>query len=244
MSTLQLQELYINNDEYGENFDKYKKCMKIIKMNSYRLLRLVNNLIDISKIDAGFIKTRFGNYSIDRLIEDIVLSIENYANDKSLSLEFNSNIDNVVIACDPDKIERIMLNLLSNAIKFTNSGGRIIVSIDKDDNNVIISVEDTGIGIPKEKLHNIFTRFVQVDKSLSRTQEGSGIGLSLVKAFVEIHGGDIFVESKLDKGSKFTVTLPIRTIDEDECNIDESEPRWTMKVERLNVEFSDIYSAS
>jgi signal transduction histidine kinase len=106
-----------------------------------------------------------------------------------------------------------MLNLLSNAIKFTPAGGRIIVSAAGSDGKVCISVKDTGIGIPAEKQKVIFERFIQVNSSLSKEQEGSGIGLWLVKAFVGLHGGNIRISSEPGKGSEFIVELPLKLIE-------------------------------
>ena len=111
---------------------------------------------------------------------------------------------------DIDKIERIILNLLSNAIKYTNPGGKISINISEKNNKVHILVKDTGIGIPKHMLNNVFERYQQVDSSLTRGIEGSGLGLSIVKSFVGLHGGTIKVKSEENVGSEFHVILPIK----------------------------------
>lgn len=219
------------------NFDKY---ISSIKQNSYRLLRLANNLIDITKIDTGHYEIHKKNCNIISIIEDITLSVAQYVNDKNIELLFDTSIEELIICCDPDKIERIMLNLLSNAIKYTNSNGCINVNIDITDTDVIISVKDTGIGISKENQSIIFERFMQVDDTLTRKCEGSGIGLSLVKSLVEMHGGKIAVYSVENVGSEFTFTLP-KTVIPNSKIIYTLDDTSHSKVEKCNIEFSDIY---
>lgn len=219
--------------------DKLSKYMTSIKQNCYRLLRLVNNIIDMSKLDNGYYDIKFGNYNIVSVVEDITMSILGYINDKGIELTFDTEMEEEVIACDPDKIERIVLNLLSNAIKYTEDGGKIYVNIEKDNKNVYISVIDSGIGIPEKKLNTIFERYAQVDNKLTRKFNGSGIGLSLVKSLVKMHQGDIYVESRVNEGTKFTIKLPIRQVESDNNkNISLNKS----KIEKCNIEFSDIYS--
>jgi signal transduction histidine kinase len=145
------------------------------------------------------------------------------------------------MAIDSDKIERIMLNLLSNAVKFTKSGGEITVNLYERDEKFYISVKDNGFGIPQDKLHTIFERFIQVDKSLTRKREGSGIGLALVKSLVELHEGNITVNSREGEGSEFIIELPIRLVPENECSHHEENKIEDGVIERISIEFSDIY---
>lgn len=241
---IQLEELYIHNDfEDTDNvFPKYKKVVKGMKQNCFRLLRLVNNLIDTTKIDAGFYNIELENCDLISLLNNIVLSVQDYVRKQNLSIEYISNTSNLITACDPEKIERIMLNLISNAIKFTQKGGKITVDAKKSDTKVIITVEDTGIGISEDKISDIFNRFVQVNRSLIKSQEGSGIGLSLVKSLVELHGGTISVESELNKGSKFIFYIPIRLVSNENNLKNNLFLKRTAKVESMNIELSDIYS--
>ena len=237
-SALQVIELKINisnNDE--KSISKYTSTMR---QNCYRLLRIIDNLIDITKIDAGHFFTDYSNKDIVSVIENIVLSIVEYVESKGISITFDTDIEEQVMAFDPDAIERIILNLLSNAIKFTPNGGNIEVSISKRGNNMVISVKDSGVGIPLEKQTSVFEKFVQVDKSLSRNREGSGIGLSLVKELVTLHEGTIKLESDLGKGSEFIIELPIRVVDEDKNS--HQLDSYKDKVERIMIEFSDIYN--
>jgi signal transduction histidine kinase len=222
-------------DEFHSKLNKY---LGISRQNSYRLLRLINNLIDLNKIEGNHMMMMLKNCDIVGTIEDITLSVVEYAKMKNLELIFDTVVEEKIIAIDPDKIERIMLNLISNAIKFTNPGGHIAVNIYESKDSVLISVKDTGIGIPVEMQRNVFNHFVQVDSSLQRKTEGSGIGLSIVQSLVEMHGGSIAINSDYTKGTEFIFELPVTLIaQEDTTDISTS----ISNVERISIEFSDIY---
>ncbi|WP_242844043.1 MULTISPECIES: ABC transporter substrate binding protein [Clostridium] len=237
LSAVQYIELVHNKNFNLHDFSKYTN---IIKQNSYRLVRIVNNLIDITKIDSGYFQIHTENYNIVELVEDICLYCASYINSKNLELIFDTETEEKIISCDALIMERIILNLLSNAIKFTPSGGRITVNIYDKDNEIQISVKDTGIGIPENRQELIFERFIQVDKSLSRNHEGSGVGLSLVKAFVNLHNGNIKVNSKVGYGSEFLITLPVATNNKDIKIFSDVTP-YEFRSEKINIEFSDIY---
>ncbi|MGV1061992.1 PAS domain-containing sensor histidine kinase [Clostridium perfringens] len=225
-----------NKTNFASLYDKYEKTLK---QNCFRMLRLVNNLIDITKIDSGFIKMDFINYDIIKLTEDITISVIPYVESKNIDIIFDTDCEELEIKCDPDKIERIILNLLSNAIKFTEQGGKIEVSIFTDENWVDIRVKDTGIGIPSHMKEFIFERFIQNDKSLNRNKEGSGIGLSLVKSLVELHGGKVFLRESNESGSEFSVLLPNVKLEND---IEENGSLdYKTEVEKISIEFADIY---
>ncbi|WP_296648299.1 PAS domain S-box protein [Romboutsia sp. 13368] len=212
----------------------------IMKQNSYRLLRLVNNLIDISRIDIGYYNLQSSNYNIVKVIEDITLSVAEYVKHKNINLIFDTDLEEITLACDPDKIERVMLNLLSNAIKYTDDNGNIHVSLNKVNEDVVVSVKDSGVGIPKDKLELIFNRFGQANDILSRRCEGSGIGLSIVKSIVEMHGGKIEVFSEIGKGTEFIFNIPIKILEEKNVILNCDNKYY--HVEKCNIEFSDIYS--
>lgn len=237
-SAIQVMDIYKNNLDYSKTqFIKYSKMMK---QNCYRLLRVVNNLIDITKIDSGYFNVNIGNYEIIKILEDITLAVVEHASYKGISITFDTFTEEKMIACDPDKIERIMLNLLSNAIKFTDFGGNIYINIkEKKDGYIYIHVRDNGRGIPKEKVDVIFERFLQVDKSLARDHEGTGIGLYLVKLLVELQGGKVDVKSELNKGTEFIVMLPDRRGKDIKENF--HKKNIEEKYEKINMEFSDIY---
>jgi len=236
-----LQVIELKNSPVSEEHRNIEKYTDIMKQNCYRLLRIIGNLIDITKIDADHFFIHMQNNDIVNVVENMVLSIVDYVENKNISIVFDTEIEERVMAFDVDAVERIMLNLLSNSIKFTPSGGKIEVNIYNKVNSVVISVKDTGIGIPIEKQSSIFEKFVQVDKSLSRNREGSGIGLSIVKELVVIHSGTIELESTLDKGSEFRVEIPARLVPEDEKFDGSSINTKESKVERIKIELSDIY---
>ena len=240
LSALQLSGIVLNDSPTIEGRDKVKKYISLMKQNCYRLVRLVNNLIDITRIDTGYFKISPEECNIVSIIEDITLSVKDYIQNKGISIIFDTDAEEIMMICDPDKIERIMLNLLSNALKFTNPTGHIMVSVSNMNNKVFISVKDTGIGVPEEKEKLIFDRFQQVDKSLSRNHEGSGIGLSLVKSLIEMHGGNIKLNSNYNEGSEFIIELPINNY-LDKRPINKKSSVNQSKLERINVEFSDIY---
>ncbi|MCE5219818.1 MAG: PAS domain S-box protein [Clostridium sp.] len=238
-STNQLIELYLKNDSFEANKGKISKSLNVIKQNCYRFSKLINNIVDLSKIDSGFLKLSLVNENIVCVIENIVESVSEYINGKGIDIVFDTNTEEKIIACDPEKIERIILNLISNAIKFTNSGGIIYIDLIDKGEVIEIAIKDTGVGIDKKHENIIFKRFYQVDKSLTRNAEGSGIGLSVVKSLVELHDGKISIESKVGEGSVFKIELPSRTIEK--AVIDKIIPKDN-KIEMINIEFSDIYS--
>ncbi|KAF5051736.1 Adaptive-response sensory-kinase SasA [anaerobic digester metagenome] len=239
LSAVQLLMIKCVDDSSDYN-EKSAKLLNVIKQNGYRLIRLVNNLLDMSKFDSGFLKLNLCNENIVSIVEDITLSVADYIKSKGVSIIFDTDVEELLMAVDCDKIERIILNLLSNAVKFTNNGDDIFVFVIDEEETVKISVKDTGVGIPEDKLKVIFDRFGQVEKTLIRNKEGTGIGLSLVKNLVEIHGGSISVNSKVGEGSEFIVELPVTLIDEKEEDM--CSPYYSSgKVDNILVEFSDIY---
>ncbi len=239
-STIQLLDLYIKNDSFEENQHKIEKYINIIRQNCYRQSKLVNNIVDLSKIESGFFQLHLSNQNIVKVVEEIVQSVSEYVKDKGLNIVFDTDMEEKIIACDLGNMERVMLNLISNAIKFSKAGGEITVDVLDKGGSVEISVKDTGIGIDKDNLETIFERFKQVDKSLSRKAEGSGIGLCLVKSIVELQGGKVYVESEPGNGSKFTIELPNRTVEVPYQS--NGGNKIKSKVQTINTEFSDIYS--
>ena len=237
-----MQVINKNIEKNDIQVDRLSKYTNYIKQNTYRLLRLVNNLIDISKMDIGAYELRCSNQNIVSIIEDITLSVADYTKNNKINLIFDTDNEEVVTYCDPDKIERIMLNMLSNSIKYTPENGFIKVMINTTENEVIVSIKDTGIGIPKEKLEVIFNRFGQVDGSFNRQCEGSGIGLSIVKNLVKMHGGEINVNSSVGKGTEFIFSIPIKLKQESSDKKYSDNDRKCKHVERCDIEFSDIYS--
>ncbi|MBS4534796.1 hypothetical protein GOQ29_04105 [Clostridium sp. D2Q-14] len=226
--------------------DKYRKELKLnavghiekIQINSYRLLRLINNFLDIQKSEAGYLKLNMVNFDIVSFSEELANSITHLTDSKKIQVIFDTEFEEKIIALDVEKYERILLNLLSNATKFTPEGGKILVNIFKSKNNICISVKDTGIGIAKDQLKKIFKKFTIVDSTLSRVGEGTGLGLNLVKILVEKMEGTISVYSVEGKGTEFIVSLPDKKIESKELA---TVKRTKKELEHItNIEFSDI----
>jgi signal transduction histidine kinase len=243
LGTIQINRMMLEDEEKSIDKRRIVNNINIEKQNCLRLLRLINNLIDSTKLDSSNLELNMINCNIVNLVEEITQSVAQYINNNNLTLIFDTDVEERIVACDLDKIERIMLNLLSNAIKFTELGGNILVNIIDGEEYITITVEDTGIGIPSDKINLIFDRFTQVDKSFTRKYEGSGIGLSLVKSLIEMQGGTIFVESKYGVGTKFIIRFPVKVLECDDSEVKTNLVSETIFncVERIKIEFSDIY---
>ncbi|MEQ8197210.1 MAG: hybrid sensor histidine kinase/response regulator [Clostridiaceae bacterium] len=240
LGSTQIIKHYLKHDEVLDR-KKIKSKTKIQTQNCYRLIRLVNNLIDITKIDSGNFNLHVSTCNIIEVVEAVVTSVVEYAALKNIEVIFDTDVEELILSCDLDAIERIVLNLLSNAIKFTPQGESIFVNIHTFHDSIEIRVKDTGIGISEDKQQLIFERFKQVDNLLTRSSEGSGIGLSLVQSLVEMHGGTIQVESEYQKGSEFIVKLPITEINENENTSNSSMNNCSSVIQKIDIEFSDIY---
>lgn len=233
MSAIQL----INyNTKESPSYSKNKNTLAIIDDNCKRLLRLINNLIDVQKHELDDTKLNLSAVNVVNLIEMLVASVVPYAESKNLNLIFDTNKEDVILKVDSDKLERIILNLLSNAIKFSKPNGEIKVTLSFED-CLYISVTDNGIGIAQENLNKIFDKFTQLDTSFSRKNEGSGIGLSIVKSFVLLHNGKISVKSELNKGTSFLIELPLT----ETSNIETEDASYDNLSENVKIELSDIY---
>ena len=185
-----------------------EKNILAMKQNSYRLNKLVANLLDITKLDAGFMEPKWEVSGIVGLLGGLVKSVEPYARQKGLALSLTCKGKPIHFITDGFMLERIVLNLLSNAIKHTKPGGRITVGCSATEAGIKLSVKDTGEGIPEDKRAVIFDRFSQVDTRMTRASEGTGIGLALTKSLAELLGGGISCVSELGRGSEFIVELP------------------------------------
>lgn len=229
--------LEVKADKEDISTDYLKEKLERINQNSNRLTRLVNNLIDITKFESGFYEVKYTNENIVYLVEDIVSESIDFANQKNIDVVFDTEEEEIETCIDKEKIERVVLNIISNAIKYTPNNGKIEVFIKKDKSWVIISIKDNGVGIPKDKLEHIFYRFYQVDSLLSRSNEGSGIGLCIADEIVKMHGGEILVESVENEGSEFEIVLPIKTCKK--VNSDKMEQYRELK-DIVKIEMSDI----
>lgn len=240
-SALQLEDKYMST---GKDLD-IEKYNKVIKQNCFRLLRIINNLIDATKIDASFFKPNMRNMNIVSVIEDATLSVVPFVESKSMTLTFDTDVEEKYMLFDPDLIERIVLNLLANSVKYGVFEGKIWVNIKDCGDSIKIHFKDNGIGIPKDKRELIFNRFMRIDHSFSRNAEGSGIGLYLVRRFVEMHNGSIHLTSEEGSGTEFCIVLPCIKPEENHVEI-LSVPALDMSerpniIDKVNIEFSDIY---
>lgn len=220
--------------------DIYKYTSKI-KQNGLRLLKLSNNIMDLTKIDLGHESLYLKNYNMVNVIEEITLSVVEYASNNGIEMIFDTEVEELIMAIDVEKIEKMMLNLLSNAVKFTPRDGKIKVNVFKENEKVVITVADTGIGIPHKECDTIFERFAQVDTSFTRRCEGTGMGLNIVKSIVDMYDGSINVSSILGEGSIFTVELPIHILEGKEV-IEHLLLEEEERLRKYSVEFADIYN--
>jgi len=200
-----------------------QRDFSLMRRNVQRLHRLINQLLDLSRIEAGKMELHPATEDLVRLVKHYVQSFESQAKLKEVQLLFESHESRLLAQVDREKMENIIYNLTFNALKFTPKNGKITVSVNSaaglnapphSPSRVEIKVSDTGIGIPADRLEKIFDRFYQIDDSYVREHEGSGIGLALTKELVELHGGEIFVNSAPGVGSVFTVLLPVGDVQE------------------------------
>ena len=228
--------------EVLEKRNSLNKYIDIIDQNSKRLLKLVDNLIDSTRMKCGYYEYNPKNYDIVSFVENISMSVADFAKQNNIDLIFDTDVEEKIMAFDLEKLERIMLNLLSNSIKYNKAQGQIEVLLNDCNDTFVITVKDTGVGIPSDKLMYIFERFRQVENRFNKSTEGSGIGLSLVKDLIEIQGGTIEVKSELGVGSEFIIKLPVKILSDD-SNIDKVyfNNDYHDLVKRMNIEFSDIY---
>ena len=219
------------------NRESMIKNLSVMRQNAHRLLRLVANLLDVTKMDAGFMQVYYQVVDLPRWMGKLLQSVEDFAEQRGISVTFLDDSDIQFIPMDGEKLDRIMLNLISNAIKHTGRGGHITITMTDTENKLLISVADDGEGIPKEKQFLIFDRFRQANASLTRASEGSGIGLALTKALVELLRGRIWFESTPGKGTTFFVELPVTEMPNDSQLPVMDGLTLNRKVE---MEFSDI----
>jgi signal transduction histidine kinase/DNA-binding response OmpR family regulator len=215
-----------------------KKQFQMIQRNARRLLNLVNQLLDFRKMEVEEVKLYPSEGDIIAFIRESVFSFSDLSEKKNIALTFRSQIDSIQTVFDRDKLEKILFNLLSNAFKFTPDNGSVEVSVDApayakalagEGTLLKISVKDTGIGIPSDKLGKIFERFFQSELPGSMVNQGSGIGLSITREFVKAHGGSISVESELNKGSCFTVMLPVQEITAAQVETTRDQPEESLE---------------
>jgi signal transduction histidine kinase len=194
---------------YGDVPDKIKEVLERLEKNGRHLLGLINDVLDLSKIEAGQLTLSLNDYSMTEVVHTVVNSVESLASEKNLALKVSVSPDLTVGKGDEQRIAQVFLNLVGNAIKFTEEG-EVRVNVTASDGNFLVAVSDTGPGLSEADQQRIFEEFLQADSSSTRKKGGTGLGLSIAKKIVEMHGGRIWVESSPGKGSKFCFTLPVR----------------------------------
>lgn len=241
-SALQLLELKLKNN-IGGDVESYINYIKMAQQNVFRLLKLINNLIDSTKLEAGFFNINIKNHDIVSCVEDITMFICEFAEKNKISITFDTEEEEKIIAFDLNHLERILLNILSNSIKFNRENGNVDVNMSFDEKYVNISIKDTGIGIPKDKIGLLFDRFKKINNRLTKVNEGSGIGLFIANELVKINGGEMQVNSELGEGTEFIIKMPIKRFENevlDEIALTSCERE--NREELYKIELSDIYS--
>ena len=223
----------------ASNLDgQQKTLMKIANKNVKILQRLINQILDFRKFENNKLNLHLTEIDFNKTLRDWIESFYAVATKRNIKLRLNEPEERIILALDVEKIERVFFNLISNAMKYSPDNSQITVSYKVDNDKLILKVADTGEGISRENIENIFDRFFQVDRVRPK---GSGIGLSLTKAFVDLHEGSISVESEIRKGSEFTVILPIRHIsqqtEEVEKNITQSDIDAELSIVETDKEF-------
>lgn len=233
------------NKEYGELSPDLQKSLATVRTNALRLLNLINGLLDLAKTDAGKMELYRKKHDLNLIVQGIISSLSLIADRKNIKLTFLAEKPIPDFYFDREKIERTFINLISNALKFTDPDGSIEVRLEVKEGLLEARVKDTGIGIPLAAFEKIFKRFAQIDSSSSRKYQGTGLGLTLCKEFVELHGGEIRVESSLGEGSTFIFTLPLlQQISEEGVPVERRSREMETKVKRRNEDLTKNLSIS
>ena len=237
-SALQLNDIYLKNNQ----ITKINKNNEIIKQNCLRLIRTISNFIDSNKLNEGFLEVDKKIYNVVEIIENIVLACDYYMKLRNINLIFDPEREEIKFLCDKGQIERIMLNILSNSLKYGKDNGHIYVTVNiKDSSSIVIKVVNDAEAIPEDKRKDIFEKFTKVNSSLSRTSEGSGLGLFLTKGLVKNHNGEISISTGVKFGNTFKIVFPYDKSIEGEDTISTVGLKINPLEEKVDIEFSDIY---
>jgi signal transduction histidine kinase len=195
---------------YGEVPAKIGEVLERVQKGGRHLLGLINDVLDLSKIEAGQLTLTLSDYSYNEVLQSVLTAVESLAGEKGLKLSVDVASDLPIGRGDARRVMQVLMNLVGNAIKFTDAG-EVSVRVEASDGMFVASVSDTGPGIPEAQREQIFEEFQQVDSSATRNKGGSGLGLAIAKRIAEMHGGQLWVESTVGKGSTFWFALPMRT---------------------------------
>jgi signal transduction histidine kinase len=200
---------FFTSGRLGELTPEQKNMVAMMERNAQSLIELVNDLLDASKLESGTMRLEIASIDLRGLIDELRETMEPLVREKGLKMEEALPADLPLVEADRPKLRRILVNLVSNAIKFTSKGGQVTVRAVREDGAVRISVSDTGVGIAPEDVKLLFDKYEQARSRATRGEKGTGLGLYITKQLVELHGGEIKVESELGKGSTFSFTLPV-----------------------------------
>lgn len=236
-SALQLNDIYLKDNK----IDKINKNNQIIKQNCLRLIRTINNFIDSNKLSEGFLESDIKTYNIVDIIENVILSCDNYMKLKKNNLIYDPQFEEIYLNFDKDHMERIMLNILSNSLKYGKENGNIYISIKIENDNIIIEVLNDAETIPKDKRNEIFEKFTKVNASFSRPSEGSGLGLYLTKGLVNLHKGEITISAGPKYGNLYKIVLPYNKNLKAKDSCLSHDMTINELQQKIDIEFSDIY---
>jgi len=194
---------------YGDVPPDMQAPLVQIQTSGKHLLRLINNVLDLAKIEAGRMELSLTDYSVHEVVENVRSTLQSLAAEKGLELVVTLSANIPIAYGDPGRITQCLMNLAGNSLKFTKSG-KVEITVECKEEHLLYQVTDTGMGIPPEKIGSLFTEFKQTDASIASEFGGTGLGLSITKKFIEMHGGRIWVESKVGKGSAFIFEIPLR----------------------------------
>ena len=241
---LMISKLLLSYLEENIDLDKSKviNYVKNLRQNVYRILRLVNNILETSNIEEKYSSIDMDNYNIVSIVEDTILCVAKYIEHTNKSITFDTEEEEIILACKPNDIEKIILNLISNSLKFTEDNGNIEVDIkvNTEEEKVFVHIKNDGPSISKENAEYIFNRFSQIDENITRENEGSGIGLYLVKYLVEKHNGEIWLNTQVDSGVEFIFYIPIKTTNNKDYIKTHFVEEHSM-IDKCRIEFSDVY---
>ena len=200
---------FFTSGRLGEMTAEQKNMVAMMERNTQNLIELVNDLLDASKLESGTMRLDAATIELRGLVGELREQMQPLAREKEISLEEELPEDLPELRADRAKLRRVLVNLVSNALKFTPKGGRVRLGASREGGFVRVSVDDTGVGIPREDLHDIFDKYAQARSRATRSEKGTGLGLYITRQLVELHGGKISVQSEVGKGSTFSFTIPI-----------------------------------
>lgn len=225
---------------HGEGEPMTQRVSEVVRSNSYRLLRVITNIIDMNRLEAGLLYAEPRSVNVGETARQVYEVVKPWFQKKSVRLSYEEAGDRLITCCDPANLERVLMNLLSNALKFTPPGGDVLITAVRNrvSGDIVLSVKDTGPGIPEEDIARVFEKYLQLDKALTRSAEGNGLGLAIVKGLVELEHGTVQAVSGAGKGTEVRVRYPADTGEETQPRTG-AVHRETLQY-RAEMEFSEI----